>query len=513
MFKLKVSQYLKFALILLLGISLSSYVLESTNPTPKFITKNIPLLQGKYTRVGALVVDSLVYDQIKGLQVKLDSDTPLAGLRVMGKVEGLNAIVLAEKSAPKSLEKLTFNSKNVSGLTEVWVEIMPQKDHDLLDKIKVSVPKVKIGRKSIRLKSSSNKSSFRLAYELRNYGMDGVHSFRIPGLVTTPKGTLLAVYDIRHNSSVDLQGDIDVGLSRSTDKGQTWSKMQTIMDMGTYGGLPEDQNGIGDPAILVDPETGHIWVIALWAHGKPGEMIWWSSKPGISPQETGQMVITKSEDDGLTWSEPVNITTQMKDPKWNLFFNGPGKGIVMKDGTLVFAAQYKDEHEMPYSTIIYSKDKGKTWKVGTGAKSNTTEAQVVELSDNSLMLNMRDNRGGSRSVAISHDMGESWTEHSSSRSALVEPVCMASIIENPYEEQLLFSNPAASNGRYNMTIKLSVDEGISWPKEHQILLDEGSGWGYSCLTMVDKDLVGILYESSVANMTFQLVKLEELIEN
>ncbi|TXD76144.1 exo-alpha-sialidase [Algoriphagus ratkowskyi] len=482
----------------------------SAEVTPLFVSKNIPLLQGKYTKVGEIQLDSSMYSQVTKIQISLLSTYPLAGLRVMGQVAESDPMILAEKHSPSSAENLTLKS-NLPDLDKMWLEIQPQAAHELLDKIQVKVPELSLGKKKVVLSQGAGNPTFRIAHELRNYGMDGVNSYRIPGLVTTPKGTLLAVYDIRHNSSVDMQGDIDVGLSRSTDQGKTWSKMSTIIDMGTYGGLPEDQNGVGDPAVLVDPETGHIWVIALWAHGKPGEMIWNSSRPGLTPAETGQLVLVKSEDDGLTWSEPVNITSQMKEPKWNLFFNGPGKGIVMEDGTLVFPAQYKDEEGMPYSTIISSTDKGKTWKVGTGAKSNTTEAQVVELSDHSLMLNMRDNRGGSRSVSVSNDLGQTWTEHSSSRSALIEPVCMASIITHPSKDLLLFSNPAATDGRYNMTIKISEDEGKSWSDTNQVLLDQGQGWGYSCLTMVDEELVGILYESSVANMTFQLVKLEDLI--
>src|SRR5699024_5713877 len=97
---------------------------------------------------------------------------------------------------------------------------------------------------------------------------------------------------------------------------------------------------------------------------------------------------------------------QIKEKEWHIVFNGPGRGITMENGTLVFAGQYWDENGMPHSTIIYSEDHGKTWQIGTGAKPNTTEAQVVQLSDGTLMLNMRDNRGGSRSVYTTDDMGQ-----------------------------------------------------------------------------------------------------------
>ncbi len=346
---------------------------------------------------------------------------------------------------------------------------------------------------------------------LRKHGDDGIDTYRIPGLVTTNKGTLIAVYDNRKNSAVDLQEDVDIGMSRSTDSGNTWEPMKVIMDMGEWGGLPQNENGIGDPSILVDKETGTIWVAAVWAHGHPGERNWWASKPGLKPEETSQFMLTKSEDDGLTWSAPINITSQVKDPKWHLLLQGPGKGITMKNGTLVFPAQFKDENEMPHSTIIYSRDRGETWEIGTGAKPNTTESQVVELDDGSLMLNMRDNRGGSRSVYTTTDMGETWTVHPTSRQALIEPVCMASLIKHSYkgENFLLFSNPNSSTDRVNMTIKLSKDMGSTWPEQYQVLLDSGAGRGYSCMTSIDEETIGILYEGSQADLVFQKVKISD----
>lgn len=348
---------------------------------------------------------------------------------------------------------------------------------------------------------------------LRQHGDEGVDTYRIPGLVTTKKGSLIAVYDMRRNGAVDLQEDVDIGMSRSTDGGTTWEPMKVIMDMGEWGGLPENQNGIGDPSVLVDENTGTIWVAAVWAHGHPGERNWWASKPGISPKTTSQFMLTKSEDDGLTWSEPINITGQIKDPKWHLVLQGPGKGITMSNGTLVFPAQFKDENEMPHSTIIYSSDKGDTWKIGTGAKPNTTESQVVELEDGSLMLNMRDNRGGSRSVYTTDNMGETWEEHPTSRGALIEPVCMASLIKHTYRgnEYLLFSNPNSVERRENMTIKLSNDLGDTWPEEYQVLLDSGSGRGYSCMTSIDEETIGILYEGSQADLVFQRIKIADLL--
>lgn len=472
----------------------------------------VPIPQGDYVSVGTFILEGQGFIDAE-IQMRIKSDEPLSSVKLMANFPEKEPELIAESINLKGKELLGFSLNGKDGITRLDLQVKVSQTHDLKDRISILPQFIVLDGKKYPVQITRQLEAYRVATPLRNFGDDDVHSYRIPGLVTTPQGTLLAVYDIRRNSSKDLQGDIDVGLSRSENGGQSWEPMRIIMDRGTWGNLPEEQNGIGDPAILVDPQSGVIWVAALWMHGKPGEMAWNSSKPGLDSDETGQFLIVKSEDDGKTWSEPVNITSQIKNPAWNLFFNGPGKGIVLKDGTLVFAAQYKDPEAMPYSTIIYSKDNGESWHVGTGAKSNTTEAQVVELQDGTLMLNMRDNRGGSRSIAVTQDLGQTWEEHSTSRNALPEPVCMASLINNPFQDRmLLFSNPASTKGRKNITIKASLDDGETWDDDRQVLLDEGTGWGYSCLTMINKKEIGILYESSVSNITFQIVPLKEILK-
>ncbi len=366
---------------------------------------------------------------------------------------------------------------------------------------------------------SGQPSPHRMGVALRKRGDDGVNAYRIPGLATTNEGTLIAVYDARYNSSVDLQEDIDVGMSRSADGGRTWEPMKVIMDMGEWGGLPEASNGVGDPSVLVDRATGTIWVAALWAHGYPGERAWFASGFGMEPEETGQFILVKSEDDGLTWSDPINITSQIKDPKWQLLLAGPGKGISLKDGTLVFPAQFKDENKVPHSTLISSTDHGVTWQIGTGVRAETSEAQLIELPDGGIMINCRNNYardslGVGRYVAVTKDLGQSWQEHSSSVTGLEESTCMASLIlslSGGGDDLLLFSNPNTHTGRFNMTIKSSTDQGQSWPEENWLLLDEGRSWGYSCMTNIDEEYIGILYEGSQANLTFQRIATRDLI--
>lgn len=370
----------------------------------------------------------------------------------------------------------------------------------------------------LRFSIEGTKGERRKAVSVRKAGDDGAKAYRIPGIVTTCDGTLVAVYDVRYESSADLQGNIKVGVSRSNDRGLTWEPMRLALNLDGHGGLPAAQNGTGDPCILYDSRNNRLWIAALWCHGMPGKRAWTASGQGLSPDETGQLLLVSSEDGGMTWSEPVNITPMVKDESWHLLLQGPGRGITMSDGTLVFPAQFIDSERIPNATVVYSVDAGRTWAIGNPARRKTTESQVAEYPEGTLMLNMRDDRGGSRAVSVSRDMGATWSEHPSSRSALREPVCMASLIavragDNiTGKDLLLFSNPDSSVERKDITIKLSLDGGLTWPAAHQVVLDEGYGWGYSCLTMIDESTVGILYESSVANIIFQAVPLKDFFE-
>ena len=427
------------------------------------------------------------------------------------------AIKKSEIVPQKNSVLLTGNQNLYPGVNFFWVSIEMKPEASLLTKITAEVTGVTADGQSLPVKCVSAPNVIRrLGVGVRHAGDDGAAAFRIPGLVTTNKGTLLGVYDVRYNSSVDLQEHINIGLSRSIDGGKTWEKMRLPLAFGEYGGLPAAQNGVGDPSILVDTKTNTIWIVAAWTHGMGNQRAWWSSQQGMDVNHTAQLVLVKSTDDGKTWSEPINITEQVKHPEWYFLLQGPGRGITMEDGTLVFPIQYIGKDRIPNAGIMYSKDRGETWTIHNHARTNTTEAQVAEVVPGTLMLNMRDNRGGSRAVYTTSDLGMTWKEHESSRTALPEPVCMASLISVKAADNvlgkdiLIFSNPNTTNARKNITIKISLDGGNTWA--HQLLLDEGENWGYSCLTMVDKETIGILYESSVAHMTFQCIKLKDIVQ-
>ena len=364
-------------------------------------------------------------------------------------------------------------------------------------------------------------ATHRLAFPVHRQGEADCHTTRIPALVRSKAGTLLGVYDMRYNSPKDLQEDIDIGLSRSTDGGQSWDVPRAIMDMGEYGGKPQKENGVSDPNILVDPDTGRIFVSAVWTYGKPNTHQWKGkgSEPGFEIGVTAQFMVVTSDDDGLTWSAPQNWTRRLKQEDWWLFAPAPGNGIALDDGTLVMPTQGRDRNGFPFSNLMWSRDQGTTWTLSSAARDDTTECAVAQLSDGALLLSMRDNRNrtlkghsNGRALGVTRDLGKTWEVHPGNHSALPEPVCMASLISHTLPDgrhALLFSNPHDQHARKNITIQISFDDGKTWP--NKVLLDEDSGRGYSSLVMVDAETIGILYESSQANLVFQKILLNELM--
>ena len=324
-------------------------------------------------------------------------------------------------------------------------------------------------------------------------------AFRIPGIIQTKKGTLIGSFDARYGHEGDLCADIDVATVRSTDGGQTWTTPTVSMDAG-----PGGTNGCGDPCILQD-KKGRIWIQALVCHFGGGASLNVSST-GFDKDKTGQWGLVYSDDDGKTWcKEYVNATKQVKQDEWTCILAGPGNGICTKKGVIVFPAQIWQNGANPRcrSTICYSNDNGKSWKMGTGLPHATSECQVVELKDGSLMLNCRNEAGGgSRVIYVTKDFGETWEPHETNLGGLKEPYpqpCQASLVTlqtKKYGRIMLFSNPQVYP-RALMIVRASRDDGKTW--NEGIMYDKRRCMGYSCIAMTDPDHVGIIYETCHTN--------------
>lgn len=322
-------------------------------------------------------------------------------------------------------------------------------------------------------------------------GEGGYHTYRIPSLLVTARGTVLAFCEGRKKGRSDT-GDIDLLLRRSHDGGKTWGPVQIVWDDG--------DNTCGNPCSVVDRATGTIWLLLTHNLGRDTEA---KIVDGTS-QGSRTVWVSKSRDDGATWERPREITRDVKRPDWTWYATGPGVGIQTRTGRLVIPCDNKVVgNKARQSHVIFSDDRGETWKVSDPIGPNCNESQVVELTDGTLLLNMRSYQANNRRrVALSKDGGQTWSRPTED-AALIEPVCQASLIRSPGKPgRLLFSNPASTK-REQMTVKLSRDDGKTWPVAR--LLHKGPA-AYSCLTMLPSGEVGILYErgsqSAYENITF-----------
>lgn len=304
-------------------------------------------------------------------------------------------------------------------------------------------------------------------------GDDGYHTFRIPALLTTRNGTLLAFCEGRRDSTSDT-GNIDLVLKRSRDGGITWSPLQLVADHGP--------DTIGNPCPVQDRKTGSIW---LPLTSKPGHI---TQKQILEGAAIRRMWLSRSADDGATWEKPVEISGSVRDPSWTWCATGPGNAIQLKSGRIVVPCDYAPPGTWrEHSYVFYSDDHGRTWERGGELPEGTGESQVAELPDGSLVLNCRSDRGNRRLVGRSKDGGMTWGEFGPDET-LIEPGCQASLIR--HGERLLFSNPAAEQ-RVRMTVWASSDGGRTWP--HAKLLHEGP-CAYSSLAVLGDGTVGCLYE-------------------
>lgn len=408
-----------------------------------------------------------------------------------------------------------------AGANMFWLSCRLKPGADLLHKVAARLTAVDAGGKTLALTGQPAAVRRRIAIALRKHNDDGVHTYRIPALATGPKGTLLAVYDMRRRKSRDLQEDIDIGLSRSTDGGRNWEPVRVIMDMGEYGGKPQEENGVSDPGIVVDQKTGEIFVFAVWMWGKPGKHQWNDdgSEPGFEIGKSAQLMLTRSKDDGLTWSKPENLTRKLKRPEWWLLAPAPNQGINLADGALVMPAQGRDDKGVPFANLLISRDHGATWSASEPAFSGGNECQAVQLGDGSIMLNMRSDHERFRAVFVTKDRGKTWTPHETNRNTLIEPNCNASLCRLDIREGsaqkrvLLFANPNSQESRIRQTIQVSLDDGRTWPQDHHLLLDEGKGRGYPSISRIDENHIGIVYEGSVADLIFEKIPIGELMRS
>jgi sialidase-1 len=315
-------------------------------------------------------------------------------------------------------------------------------------------------------------------------GQDGYACYRIPAIEVAPDGSLLAFAEGRKNNMNDpgYNNEIDLVCKRSTDGGGTWSPMQVIEHVA------KDWSS-ANPATVVDRQTGAIWVLSMCC--KPN----CSNDTGRPGTDDCQVRARTSNDNGKTWSDPIDLTAatrDMKDPHWRATVVGPGGMIQDSQGRLV-AAAWRDS---PYGAFaIYSEDRGRTWQRGqlVPGQCAANEDQVVELSDGRLLMDYRAEGNEHRWQAESRDGGRTWGEPR--HGIPVTPVACA--IERytlksagDDRDRILWTGPQGP-ARNNLVARISYDEGQTFPNERLIAAEPAA---YSDLAILKDKSAGVLWE-------------------
>ena len=330
---------------------------------------------------------------------------------------------------------------------------------------------------------------------------DGYPRIRIPAVCVTLKGTVLAFAEGRQGGD---HSENDIIMKRSTDGGKTWGKVEVIAENG--------KNCLNNPLPIVLGGAGRVLLIyQIFPEDRHGRAIGKHVKlasPGLDGPGVQKCYLVHSDDDGLTWSTPRDITAMVKRPKRiESLASGPGVGLQLRHGKhkgrilAPFNESWHEEGKRHFAVYTaYSDDSGKTWKMGTSAtngdKGYGNEVQVVELADGSVLLNSRSAGGaGFRKTALSTDGGQTFSPLIDAK-GLIEPQCQGSILRytDPLDglrSRLIFANPASRSGRRNGTIRLSYDEGKTWPVAKTLY---AGAYAYSCLTVLTDGTIGCLFE-------------------
>ena len=322
----------------------------------------------------------------------------------------------------------------------------------------------------------------------------GYELYRIPAIVKSGSGVLLAFSEARKTRSTGDSGDIDLVLKRSIDGGKTWGEMIMVWDDG--------RNTCGNPVPIVGKD-GIIHLLMTW---NKGEDKWGSITSGQSV-DTRRSYYSYSEDEGLSWSVPVEITTSVKSEDWDWYGTGPCHGIMMTTGKYagrLISPNYFTKREngkvVSYSHVIYSDDNGKSWQAGSPVPvSGVGECAVAELGDGTLLLDMRASEGFYRKLSRSTDGGLSWSE----------PVAVVDLVDSDCQGSILYdgkdlyqSNTASATERMNMTVKRSSDNGKTW--KAQYIVYQGKS-GYSDIVEISEKEIAVLYEGGISRYTESIV--------
>ncbi|MEU9365613.1 sialidase family protein [Streptomyces avermitilis] len=347
-------------------------------------------------------------------------------------------------------------------------------------------------------------------------GREGYASHRIPAVVATGAGTLLAFCEGRVDSAHD-HGNIDIVLKRSADGGHTWGPLQAVAKNG--------DNLAGNPAPVV-LDTGRVLLVHVRSAAGASEDAILRGK--VKAADGRRVWVQHSDDDGLTWSNPREITGQVRKANWRWYATTPGHALQLTTGRVVVPGNHTvpptgtdNGTEAKYNSghCLLSDDRGASWYLGyldenTNGYVNVNETTATELPDGRVYFNTRNDSPspGNRADAYSKDGGKTLVKPFRPQAGLTAPVVQGSVLQLRDPDLLLFSGPADPAFRALMTVRASEDGGTTWRTAHPL---DGLPAAYSDLVRVDQDTVGLLYETgdfgAYETITFRRIPVTALM--
>ena len=321
-----------------------------------------------------------------------------------------------------------------------------------------------------------------------------VSCYRIPSIITTDKGTIIAAVDERVFSCNDLKSnrDINIVIRTSNDEGKSWSSINRLVDY-PFG------ESASDPSMIFDKKTKQIYLFYNYMNLEKDKDVYY-------------LKYVTSLDNGITWSQPIDITDQISKPEWknDFKFITSGRGFQTKDGALLHCLV-----NLQNGTHVFgSNDHGKTWYIAEAPISLGDESKIVELNDGSWLVNSRVNNKGIRYSHISKNQGKSWTTRPEIN--LIDPGCNASLVKYDYgnyinSDLLLLSNINNQSTREEIVIRHSLNGGETWSEPRIIYAGSAA---YSSMTVLNNGEIGLLFEmDSYSKNVFTKFSLHWLMNN
>jgi sialidase-1 len=300
-----------------------------------------------------------------------------------------------------------------------------------------------------------------------------VACYRIPAIVTTTNGVLIAAIDERNISCGDLRSnrDINIVIRKSYDNGESWSEIEKIID------YPSGESA-SDPSLIVDKVTEEIFMFYNYMDLDKAKDVY-------------KFMLIKSSDDGKSWTSPKEITNEIIKDGWgkDFMFITSGRGIQTKDGTLLHCLVNLNKGTHVFGSI----DHGESWFLVDFPLIPGDESKIVELSNGDWLVNSRLNSKGYRYSHISNDKGLSWSSFKNNE--LLDPGCNAGLINYPLnyknKNALLFSNAFSSKDRVNLSLSVSFDQGKNWEKSKTVYKGDSA---YSSITILNNGDIGLFFE-------------------